>query len=211
MVAAGAPARASDGRTARSARTRDAVVEAYLELVEEGDHRPTARSIAERAGVSLRSVYVRFEDRDGVAVAAAQRQWERIVAIARPLPLDAPFATRVAAFIDQRARVLEMVAPVRRAAEHEESFSRELPRLLDWARNLARDEIATVFAPELARLSGAAHTRRLDALDVVCGTGTWEALRRHRGLPVPGARRVMTEMIEALLPEEEPDGSPAHT
>jgi TetR/AcrR family transcriptional regulator of autoinduction and epiphytic fitness len=210
MVAAGAPARASDGRTARSARTRDAVVEAYLELVEDGDPRPTARSIAERAGVSLRSVYVRFEDRDDIAVAAAQRQWERIVAIARPIPLDAPFATRVSQFIAQRTRVLEMVAPVRRAAEHEESLSHELPRLLDWARNLARDEIAAVFAPELALLSGAARTRRLDALDVVCSTNTWDALRRHRRLPVAGARRVITEMIEALLPEEEPDGSSAH-
>ena len=203
--------RERDGRTARSARTRDAVVEAYLELVETGDPRPTARRIAERAGVSLRSVYVRFEDRDGVALAAAQRQWERIASVARPLPLDAPLPERLAAFVEQRTRALEMITPVRRAAEHEEAFSDELPRMLAWTRNLEREQVATVFAPELARLPKAARTRRLDALDVACGTGTWDSLRRIRRLSVAAAGRVVTEMVEALLEMKEHDGRPAHT
>ena len=42
-----------DGRLARSARTRHAVVDALLDLLGEGDLRPTAARIAERAGVSL--------------------------------------------------------------------------------------------------------------------------------------------------------------
>jgi len=202
VVVATAGARANeeaDGRTARSARTRDTIVDAYLELVDGGDPRPTARRIAEQAGVSLRSVYVRFEDRDGVAVAAAERQMKRIAAIVQPVALDAPLAERLAAFVDQRARVCEMVAPVRRAAELEESFNAELARLLGWARDRARDEVASVFASELAGFDRATRARRLDALDVAAGTTTWEALRRHRGLSLSGAADVMTEMLGVLL------------
>ena len=44
-----------DGRLGRGTRARTAVVDALLDLIEEGDLRPTAPRIAERAGVSLRS------------------------------------------------------------------------------------------------------------------------------------------------------------
>src|SRR4051812_40199139 len=46
---------ARDGRNVRAERTRKAVVEALLELLDEGDVRPTAERIAVRAGVSERS------------------------------------------------------------------------------------------------------------------------------------------------------------
>ena len=46
-----ATAPVTDGRSARSQRTRNAVVDALLELNREGNLRPTAKEIAERAGV----------------------------------------------------------------------------------------------------------------------------------------------------------------
>jgi hypothetical protein len=61
--------------------------------------------------------------------------------------------------------------------------------------------VETVFASELDRRSGAARERLLDALDVACSATTWEALRRHRSLSPQRARRVMTEMLTALLAE----------
>ena len=39
----------SDGRAARAARTRAAIVDALLALLEEGDLQPTANRIADRA------------------------------------------------------------------------------------------------------------------------------------------------------------------
>src|ERR1044072_5768679 len=71
-----APEAATDGRSARAARTRDAVVEALLSLLDEGNLRPTARQVAERAGVSLRSVYVHFDDLEDLFTAAAHRFFE---------------------------------------------------------------------------------------------------------------------------------------
>ncbi|HEY8216466.1 MAG TPA: TetR/AcrR family transcriptional regulator [Acidimicrobiia bacterium] len=192
-------ATSADGRAARSARTRDAVVEAFLELLDAGDRQPTAQRVAARAGVSVRSVYVRFEDLDAVMVSAAQRQWERVLAIAEPLPASGPLPMRLDAFVAQRCRVLELIAPVRRAAEAQEPDSPALASLLAWARQTARDEIGRVFALELEPLPRAARTRLLDALDVAAGTTTWEALRRHQGRSAGAARRVVAEMLAAVL------------
>jgi TetR/AcrR family transcriptional regulator, regulator of autoinduction and epiphytic fitness len=189
----------SDGRAARAARTRDAVIDAFLELIDAGEAQPTARSIATRAGVSVRSVYVRFEDLDAVVVSAAQRQWERVLAITEPLPTSGPRSVRLDAFVAQRCRVLELIAPVRRVAEAHEAESPALQSLLAWARQTSRDEIARVFALELDALSRAERGRLLDALDVAAGTTTWEALRRHRRRSASASRRVVTEMLAALL------------
>jgi TetR/AcrR family transcriptional regulator, regulator of autoinduction and epiphytic fitness len=49
-----------DGRVARAERSRRAIVAAHLALIDEGDLRPTGERIAERAGVSLRSLWTNF-------------------------------------------------------------------------------------------------------------------------------------------------------
>jgi TetR/AcrR family transcriptional regulator of autoinduction and epiphytic fitness len=187
-----------DGRSARSARTRDAVVDALLALLDDGDLRPTASRVAARAGVSLRSVYVRFEDLDALYAEAAQRQWERLSTLGEDPPSDAPRAERISSFLTQRCRVLETAAPVRRAAELQEPFNAALGASLTWARNLSRDQVARTFQPELAQRRGAARSRLLDALDVATGSTTWEVLRRHRNLSPVAARRVVSDMVTAL-------------
>ena len=88
-----------DGRTARSARTREAVVTAVLELVRAGNPRPTAKEIAARAGISLRSVYVHFDDLDDLFAAAGARQAEEVAHLL--YAVDAGSAARRA---DRRGR-----------------------------------------------------------------------------------------------------------
>src|SRR5215210_6885295 len=75
-----------DGRTARAERTRAALAEALLSLLEEGDLRPTAASIAARAGVSERTLFQHFPEREALFHAAALAQAERIAPLLRELP-----------------------------------------------------------------------------------------------------------------------------
>ncbi len=72
-----------DGRTVRAERTRQAIVDALLTLLDEGELRPTAERIAERAEVSERSVFQHFPDREALFEAVARQQWERIIKDAR--------------------------------------------------------------------------------------------------------------------------------
>ncbi|MEM7232854.1 MAG: TetR/AcrR family transcriptional regulator [Planctomycetota bacterium] len=51
-----------DGRAVRTARSRQAICEACLDLIEEGVLQPSADLVCERAGVSRRSVFNHFRD-----------------------------------------------------------------------------------------------------------------------------------------------------
>ena len=50
----------ADGRRMRSERSRDAIIEAALQLVQEGILVPTAQQIADRAGVAMRTFFRHF-------------------------------------------------------------------------------------------------------------------------------------------------------
>lgn len=189
----------TDGRTARAARTREAVVESLLALIEEGKPRPTAREVAERAGVSLRSVYVHFDDLEDLFTAAAHRHFERIRELVRVVPDFGPLDDRIEAFAAQRARILDATDNVRRAAVLQEPFSPALGNVLKLARQLSRAEIEHVFASELARHEGMDRERLLIAVEVVASGGTWESLRRHHGLSHAAAGDVVARTLRGLL------------
>src|SRR5439155_27204654 len=99
IVAATSP---PDGRSAAAARTRDAVVEALLSPLDDGNFRPTARQVAERAGVSLRSVYVHFDDLEDLFTAAAHNHVERMRDLVESVPAEGPLESRLDAFLRQR-------------------------------------------------------------------------------------------------------------
>lgn len=187
-----------DGRTQRSVRTRAAVVDALLELIEEGDVRPSAPRIAERAGVSLRSVFQHFRDLEALFAIAADRQLERINELVRPLPTEGPLELRLDAFVAQRARVYEAITAVRRASLVQEPFSPQAVASRDRLLALARAETERTFAVELAA-AGDEAAELLEALDAAASWQVWEALRDHQGLSRTRARKVLHRLLHALL------------
>lgn len=188
-----------DGRAARSARTRDAVVHALLALLAEGDVRPTAGRIAERAGISLRSVYVHFDDRDDLFAAAALEQRTRVSSLTRKLPATGPFEARLAAFVEQRGRVLEAIAPIAKAAAIQEPFSPALAATAKAARHFGRVELERVFATELAGIDTPTRERAFDACDALTGAEGWAFLRVHRGLDPRAAAETLATSLRLLL------------
>src|SRR5262245_23793130 len=191
-----------DGRLARSARARRAVLDALLDLIDAGDLRPTAPRIAERAGVSLRSVFHYFRDLEALYAAAAERQFARLQPLVRRIPTTGPLATRLRAFVDQRVRLLERITPVRRAAILLEPFSAEVARGLRQVRALGARETARVFARELGARPPAVRREVAAALAAVSSRATWAVLRSHQGLTRVRAARVLTRMLAALLEED---------
>lgn len=187
-----------DGRTARAQRTRQAIVDALLALIDDGDLAPTAPRIAERAGVSLRSIYQHFEDLEALFGAASTRHMERVLDAATPIDPEGPLEARVAAFTEQRARILEAMTPVRRAALLQEPFSANLRDSRRRMEKLGRAEIGRVFAAELDRLPRPERTEVHAGLEAACGWSAWEHLR-VTGLSVETAQRVMARTMSALL------------
>jgi TetR/AcrR family transcriptional regulator of autoinduction and epiphytic fitness len=188
-----------DGRLARSARTRHAVVDALLDLLNEGDLRPTAARIAERAGVSLRLVFHHFDDLETIYSELADRQAERVKPLTKPIDVAQPFARRVEIFSAQRGRVLETLSPVRRSAVLIEPFRPALGKRLNQSRDLMRAAAIAAFQPELTKVAADERRTKIAALDVVTSWVAWEQMRQHQGLSETEAREVMATSIRALL------------
>ncbi len=189
----------TDGRSARAARTRDAVVDALLSLLDDGNFRPTARQVAERAGVSLRSVYVHFDDLEDLFTAAAHNHFERMRDLVESIPADGPLESRLDAFLRQRERIHEASAQVRRAAVLQEPFSPALAEVLWLARKLSRAEVELVFAPELGRRDDAGREHLAIELEVIANASTWETLRVQHDLSAEAARETVGRMLRASL------------
>lgn len=194
----GAAAGRGDGRVGRAARTRAAVVEALLTLHDKGNLRPTARDIADEAGVSLRSLYVHFDDLEALFVAASQRQIERLAAVLPPLVVEATFAERLAAFLDRRVTMHEVGAGVRKAAVLQAPFSPAVQQAVTNGRKVLHHEVTRCFAPELAA-AGDDRRRLLRALDVATSAATWESLRDQQSLSVDEATAQVRDMVLAFL------------
>jgi AcrR family transcriptional regulator len=188
-----------DGRAARAQRTRDAVVDAVLALIEEGDLRPTAPRIAARAGVSARTVFQHFSDLESLFAAVAARAGERLIALLVPLSADGPIDDRIDAFVAQRVRVLEALTPIRRAAVLQEPFSAALRDVRQHFVHRSRVEIERVFAQELDARSAPERNEVVLALATMSSWMAWETLREHHGLSAEDAQAVLDRGVRALL------------
>lgn len=191
-------ASAVDGRSARALRTRKAIVDAVIDLIQEGEIKPPAPRIAEKAGVSLRSIYQHFEDLEALFAAAHARYTERLLAIVVEIPAEGTFDQRLDAFIDQRTHLLEFITPARRAALLQEPFSAQLREGTKRVLVIARAEVARLFRCELESLNEAERQEVLYATDMVSTWSAWETLRTA-GLDVPTARRVMRRALASVL------------
>jgi TetR/AcrR family transcriptional regulator, regulator of autoinduction and epiphytic fitness len=186
---------AIDGRTLRSLRTREAIVDATIGLLEEGDLRPTAPRVAERAGVSVRSVFQHFDDLETLHASVAERLVDRVAVLLVPVAPELPLDERLDRFVHQRALLLEAVTPIRRAADVHGPFSSEITARLRDGQAFLREELMRTFGPELDR----AGDDLIDSLDAVLSWATWEGLRSGMGRDQTTAERVMRRLAAAVI------------
>jgi AcrR family transcriptional regulator len=190
---------AKDGRKARSHRTRAAVAEAMLDCLEDGLLRPSAKQVAERAGVSSRAVFRHFDNMEALLEEAAQLQIERVMRQLPPVVTEGSLEQRIDALVRHCVRRNEIIAPVRRAALLAEPSSKVIRERHAWMRAAARRQVRSTFAPELNALSEAQRSDRIAALRALLSFSYWEELRRHARLSAYAASRVLRDAVQALL------------
>jgi AcrR family transcriptional regulator len=197
-----------DGRRLRAERNRDSVVEAVLSIIKEqgGGPLPGAGDVAIRAGVSERTVFRHFADLDSLFLAAATHQRPTLTTYLAPRP-DAPeLDKRITALVRLRSKLYEEIAPVRRVALRLVAGHASLGEQMNEAYRAARLQIGAVFAPELGR-AGRAKATVLDELDLLLGWAAWDTLRTNQGCSPDRARKLVTELVTAVLtPYEAPKG-----
>ncbi len=190
----------TDGRLQRSARTRKAVIEAYLDLLREKQQPPTTPEIAKRAGCSVRSVFERFSDLLTLSLAAADYSFEQATAQAAVPNLDADLHTRLQSQVETRAAICEQWLPLWRALLRYQSASEDLAIRIKRIRAAMVARLELVYEPELSTLSEAEHTQLLVALDVLTDFESWGRMREGHGLSIEASREVWINAIGRMLP-----------
>jgi TetR/AcrR family transcriptional regulator, regulator of autoinduction and epiphytic fitness len=194
-----APPSTTDGRRARGERTRRRVAEALVELLEEGNPQPTAKQVAEKAGVSLRLVFHHFDEMEALYRAVAVMQFERHWQSMGSVKVELPLADRIEQTARLRAGLFEAVTPVRRAAVRQSQRSEEIAQDLAESNRHLREQLANTFAPEIA--SADVDADLLDELELIGSWESWERLRTVQHLSTASARRVMAKtMVRLLVP-----------
>jgi AcrR family transcriptional regulator len=156
---------AVDGRRQRSERSRTAVIEALLALYDEGTVRPTVAQVAERSGVSERSVFRHFTDMEDLASAALERQLAEVRPFFAAPEADGTQRERIEALVAQRVALHGRMANLARAAAHHAASSSTVAEAVAGRRRLLRQQVEVQFAPELRSLGPADADPLLAALD----------------------------------------------
>jgi len=185
----------SDGRRLRSERTRQAILDAALALLEEGHLVPTAQLIAERADVGIRSFFRHFGDMESLFTAVDNEIRQ----------------TAVSRFVggDREGSLSHRI--LHAAQRHAEGYELEQNHILStsaqswryavlrknyagYQRGLRRD--LEDWLPEIKNLPAA----RREAIDAIASFEMWHRLRSHQGLSKRTAIEVIAELLEEIIP-----------
>jgi TetR/AcrR family transcriptional regulator of autoinduction and epiphytic fitness len=187
----------TDGRIARGERTREAIVAAHTALLRDGVLKPTAKAIAERAGVSLRTVWLNFKDLEALFAETTAYWQDADLELREDIDPTLPLDERIDRFCAQRARRLEHLAPAARSAALGEPFSAALARSRHVHVERVETDLVAVFGPELDTATDRDVLAK--AMFVAASWPTWSSLRDDWELGVDEAAAVMRHTLGALL------------
>lgn len=187
-------------RRADFVRHRLQVVDAYLDLVLEGDPAPAPASIAERAGVSRASVFRYFETLDELRNAAMGRVVERFPEHFE-LP-DSPALAperRIARFVDSRLRFHETLHPLALLQRRQCAESDHAATLIDLSRRFLADQVRTYFRRELAPLGPARREDVVVTIATLTSVESWDQSIHSHHRTAAQIRRSWIAAIAAAL------------
>ena len=190
-----AVAQLSDGRRLRSERSRQAMINAALILIEEGNFAPTAKQISARAGVGIRSFFRQFEDMDQFFAAVDEHTvgsfWESFLHEgdregALTERLDSIVATYAKAFEEHRSLLL--------ATKSLRWSSRVLKENYERYQQISRANKER-WLPEISQLP----SDERELADAYLSFEIWHRLRDIQGLSCGAAQTVVLKALTRLL------------
>jgi AcrR family transcriptional regulator len=187
----------TDGRRLRREQNRAAVLDALVELFDEGDYTPGTTRIAERAGISPRSLFRYFDDVDDLHLAAIERARTTAAPLAAmDIDPSAPTAEKIDAFVRARVRLHEAVGNAERATRLSAHRHAVIAAQLREGRAFFREQARAVFAPELR--AGGRETL-VPAIDALTSIETYDLFRSTHALSRAKAIDALVAALTTLL------------
>jgi AcrR family transcriptional regulator len=173
-------------------RTRTAILLAARELFrEDPGFDPSLEALAERAGVSTRTVIRQFGSKEGVMEAAITAGVEDAAVTRHAEPGDVAGAVHaiVTHYEGMGDEVMRWLALADRLPMVRRVTERGVETHLEW--------VDAVFAPDLKGLPRAARKARRATLATATDVYVWHLLRRREGLGCDATESAMRNMVEA--------------
>lgn len=178
-------------RAESTAETRRTIVAAAQSLFrEEGHYEFPLDAVAERAGVSTRTLLRHFGSRDGLFEAALADAESQVMRSRQAAPGDLDGALR--ALVDHYEEMGDEVVRMLAAAERH-PFAR---RAAESGGRLHRDWVREVFAADLGGLGRSQRARRLALLATATDVYVWQLLRRRYGLGREATEASIRDLVE---------------
>ena len=183
-----------DGRRARGDANRARIIQAMVELVAAGDPDPNADAVAEKAGLSVRTVFRHFEDKDAIFHAID----DLLVAAYQPL-LTAAYRSehwkgQLFELIARRCTINEAAAVFRISAVMERYRSQFIAAKYRRLHAGEKRMLDAVLPPELQTSTQAGR-----AILIACSFDTWRLLRQDEELPPAEVEAAMRQLVEDIL------------
>lgn len=194
------PASAVDGRSLRRERNRQDIVNALLDLIENGETEISAALIASKAGLSERSIFRYFDDvndlyRSVCDLAFSKEIEYALIDNAGVGSLD----TKIENFVNQRVRIYTMNEKIAPAAR---SFAFKNPIIknqLVVGRKLLRTQIIKHFAEELSAFDKQQQQVAVSIIDSLTTFEYYDMMRSDQKMSVQAIKSVLTESIRKAL------------
>jgi AcrR family transcriptional regulator len=170
------------------------MIDAAIEMVEEGILAPTAQEISDRAGVGIRTLFRQFEGMDGLYTAIDQQT--------RPI-MEAKFTSgnregspkeRLLHAVEQHAKAYEEMTNLILLTLNQRWRSPVLRKNYDRANRQLRIDLDE-WLPELKNLS----TSHRETVDAIASFDMWHRLREHQHLSERAAIDIIYNMLKGFI------------
>lgn len=185
---------AVDGRRARSERSKQAIIDATLALMQEGVLIPTAQQISDRAGVGIRSFFRHFDDMETLFATIDEDIRDTTEALFLGGDRNGSLQERILHAVERRAEGYEVetntILSTSAQLWRSETLRRNYAR---YQRGLRKD--LEDWLPELKQLTRS----HREAVDAVASFEMWHRLRYHQKLGKAAAIDVVASLLNVML------------
>ena len=183
-----------DGRRLRSERSREAIIDAAIALMEEGILVATAQQISERAEVGIRSFFRHFEDMEALARAIDEQIRDSYEELVLGGDRNGTLEERIEHAVERHANAYETCAKIILSTQAQRWRYEFLQK--NYARNqrgLRKD--LDNWLPELKKLS----RQQREAVDAVTSFEMWHRLRELQGQGKKASNEILSSLMKSLI------------
>lgn len=185
-----------DGRRLRSERSRQAIIDASLALLEEGILVPTAQQISDRAGVGIRSFFRHFADMETLFATIDEESRESVEVLFTGGDRDGTLEERILHAVERHAEGYEdQKNSIKLTAAQSWRYESLRKNYARYQRGLRKD--LDDWLPELKSLNPS----RREAVDAVASAEMWLRLREHQGLGKMHSIEIIVAVLIRLIKE----------